>query len=83
LDIYIYIVYFVIDFFIFFITRINKIYRDALNDLKYQTEEEINLLRAYTDGVNSYIDRLNIGSELLSLPAEFIMLQVKNIEPWR
>ena len=47
--------------------------------------EEKNMIEAYADGVNDYINNINLMSQSSAaklLPLEFYALGIKEIEPW-
>lgn len=49
----------------------------AQNDLKNQNEEEMSILRSYSDGVNAYLSEKHV------LPLEYTALGVNDVEKWK
>ena len=57
------------------------LHRSAIQSVKNMDAVSLSMLQAYADGVNDFISNIG-GSSSLLLPPEFILLGIKEVEPW-
>ncbi len=57
------------------------LHRSAIASVKSTDAVSLSMLQAYADGVNDYVKNIG-GSSGLLLPPEFIMLGIKEFQPW-
>jgi penicillin G amidase len=57
------------------------LHRSAIASVKNMNTVSLSMLQAYADGVNDYAKNIG-GSSGLLLPPEFILLGIKEFQPW-
>jgi acyl-homoserine lactone acylase PvdQ len=61
------------------------LHRSAIESVKNLDEDTISILQAYADGINDYVAHIGFNkpeSTGVFLPPEFILLGIKEVEPW-